>query len=336
MVYIIGMARQENISVYLEEITGEPPEVFPMPDRDGAPLPLFLRTLYELKRTVLFGKTFLLAFQKERLEHPTPSEYADHAGRISKIMDTQTILVLPKLPSYSRNRLVRQGVPFIVPGRQLFLPMLLIDLRERFPRTSRKDSAALSAPSQVLLLFYLLGNAVDGVSLRELAAKLGYSSMTLSNVRDELESTNLCTVAEKGRSRHLRFESNRLQLWETVRPRLRTPVKATHWVNWSGPCTGALASGLSALTEFSLIAEDSLPTFAMLDRTYRRHLERGELHGCPGLDEADAQLEAWKYDPAILAPGRTIDRLSLYLSLQHSGDERIQIALDDMLKEMPW
>jgi len=330
------MSIHRSLATYIEQITGEPPEISPLTPGEDAPLPLFLRTLYEIKRAELFGRSLLLAIQKDGIEQPTPSEYAKHAGTISQIMGTETILVLPKLASYSRNRLVRQGVPFAVPGRQMFLPMLLIDFRERFPRASRKNSPTLLTPSQVVVIYYLSGNSVDGIPLRELAARLGYSAMTLSNVRDELESAKLCQVVMDGRSRQLRFGSSRSKLWELAKPRLRSPVKASHWVNWSRPSTLALASGLNALAEYSSISEDRVPTFAMRDRDYRRQLETGELHGCPGSGEADARLEAWRYDPAILTAGATVDRLSLYLSLRDSRDERVQIALEGMLKEMPW
>jgi DNA-binding MarR family transcriptional regulator len=330
------MSSHNSFSAYVEEIAGAPPHILPLTHRENAPLPLFLRTLYELNRAELFGRRVLLAFQKEGIEQPTPSEYANHVRKISQIMSMETILVLPRLASYSRNRLVRQGVPFVVSGRQMFLPMLLIDLRERFPRESRKNPAALSAPSQVLVIFYLLGNSVDGISLRELAVRLRYSSMTLSNVRDELESENLSQVVKDGRSRYLRLGSNRMEVWEMTKSRLRSPVKARHWVNWSSRSPKALVSGLNALTEFSLISEDHLPVFAMRDRDYRKLLETGEMHGCPGPEEADARVEAWKYDPAVLASGATVDRLSLYLSLRDSADERVQIALEGMLQEMSW
>ena len=330
------METHASLFRYIEDVTGEAPELLPLAPGDAAPLPLFLRTLYELKRGVLFGRSLLLAFQEDRVEQPTPSEYAKHAEQISQIMNTDTILVLPSLASYSRNRLVRRGVPFIVPGRQMFLPMLLIDLRERFPRKSRRSAAALSAPSQVLVIHYLLGNTVDGVPLRDLARTLGYSAMTLSNVRDELESENLCQVIKHGRSRHIRFSGNRSEVWEIANPRLRSPVRARHWVNWSRPSKTALESGLTALAKLSLVSDDRLPTFAMRDRDYRKRLESGELHDRPESWEADAQVEAWKYDPVVLSDNATVDRLSLYLSLRDSKDERVQIALAATLAEMPW
>lgn len=50
------------------------------------------------------------------------------------------------------------------------------------------------------------------------------------------------------------------------------------------------------------------------------------------------RLQVWQYEPSILAePGRnTVDRLSLYQTLKDELDERIQDALQDMLKQISW
>ena len=76
MLYIPRMSIEATLSTYIEEITGQPPAFFPLANRQDAPLPLFIRTLYELRRADLFGRTFLLAFQKDRREQPAPSETA--------------------------------------------------------------------------------------------------------------------------------------------------------------------------------------------------------------------------------------------------------------------
>jgi hypothetical protein len=77
-----------------------------------------------------------------------------------------------------------------------------------------------------------------------------------------------------------------------------------------------------------MLSEDPLPVFAMRDRDYRKRLETGELHGCPGHDEADAQVEA-EVRSTILARGETVDQLSLYLSLRESQDPRVRSARRD-------
>jgi len=219
----------------------------------------------------------------------------------------------------------------------MFLPTLLVDLREWFPRSVRQDpSRKLSSAAQVVLLYHLLGNEAEGIPLRELAARVGYSAMTLTNVRDELEAGSLCEVVKRGRSLHLAFPGPRQGLWQQAEERLKSPVRATHWVRLKGPHFSALIAGISALARHSLLSDDEIPTFALRAAQYRAQLETGEIHGCAGPDDADAQIEAWTYDPGKLSTHSVVDRLSLYLSLRGSEDERVQIALGAMLDEIQW
>ena len=95
-------------------------------------------------------------------------------------------------------------------------------------------------------------------------------------------------------------------------------------------------SGISALSHLSSLADDRLPTFAMKEREIKACFEQGRIHGCVDSSEADAQLEAWSYAPALLSERGAVDPLSLYLSLRNSPDERVQSELADMMEELPW
>ena len=52
-------------------------------------------------------------------------------------------------------------------------------------------------------------------------------------------------------------------------------------------------------------------------------------------DEADIVLQLWRYRPDILGDG-AIDPLSLALSLRGESDERVQMALDEMMEDFQW
>lgn len=41
-------------------------------------------------------------------------------------------------------------------------------------------------------------------------------------------------------------------------------------------------------------------------------------------------MEAWSYDPFILARHDRVDDISLLLSLEHDPNERIQMSLDEI------
>lgn len=321
---------------YFTEATGHAPAVEAVPAQQVAKLPLFLRSYYDLYRATIFDRPMLLAVQKEKAAVATPAEYAAHHQKLRDVLGEEVALVLPVVASYTRQRLLRARVPFIVPDRQMFLPTLLVDLRERFPRTGRPVTEILSAPAQVVLLRHLLGKPVEGLALGELAAELGYSAMTLSNVRQELEAAKLCQTIRERRLVRLMFPMPRRELWTRAEPLLQDPVKDRHWVRFAEPGQNWFRAGLTALAKLTLVTDDALPTFAIDTGEFRRQKMNEQFHTCPGPESAQARLEVWRYTPTILADGNVVDRLSLVLSLRDADDERVAKAVGELLKEMPW
>jgi hypothetical protein len=98
---------------------------------------------------------------------------------------------------------------------------------------------------------------------------------------------------------------------------------------------GPLA-GLSALAQCSLLAEPDLITIA-LDRKGWKALHHGDRFVEAMPDDPDGRMvEIWNYDPNLFAGDGRVDPLSLYLSLRDNPDERVQAALDQMMRKVPW
>ena len=53
-------------------------------------------------------------------------------------------------------------------------------------------------------------------------------------------------------------------------------------------------------------------------------------------DTETITVEVWSYDPLILAEDDFVDRLSLFLSLRETPDERIEAALAEMMETLAW
>jgi hypothetical protein len=321
---------------YFAEATGHDPAVEPVTTPQAAKLPLYLRSYYDLYRATIFDRPMLLAVQKERAAVATPAEYAAHHNKLRAVLGGDVALVLPVIASYTRQQLVRQRVPFVVPDRQMFLPTLLVDLRERFPRHGQPVPEVLSAPAQVVLLRHLLGQPVEGLALGELAAKLGYTAMTLSNVRQELEAAKFCQTIREQRRVRLTFPMPRKELWTRAEPLLQDPVKDRYWVQFTQPRQDWLRAGLTALADLTMVADDTVPTYAVKDSEFQTQRVRGQIIVGHGPEGAQARMEAWRYDPRVLADGKAVDRLSLVLSLRHADDERVTKALRQIVEEMPW
>jgi hypothetical protein len=47
-------------------------------------------------------------------------------------------------------------------------------------------------------------------------------------------------------------------------------------------------------------------------------------------------MELWNYSPALVPDTSLVDPLSLMLSLQSDGDDRVQQALAELEEHLPW
>jgi hypothetical protein len=246
------------------------------------------------------------------------------------------VQVLDELPSYVRRRLVAAGVPFVVPGRQLFLPMMLIDLRERQPSQAPGETEHLGWASQLVLLRHLLHGDVEDQNLAGVASTCGYSPMAISNVQRQLVNVGLAGQRKAGRSKHLVFELPGPTLWERALPLLRRPWKKRHPVALTGGRPQAWIAGIDVLARETTLAADRVPTIAMAAGEVATRIKDGTFTTSPLADEADLFVEAWKYDPGRLARNDAVDPLSLYLGLRDDPDERVQIALEHHMEAFPW
>ncbi len=309
----------------------------PFVSRTVSSLPLFLRERFSVFSAKLFGRNWLLAVEAEGWDSGTPTEYKQHWHQLKQATGEEHVaMVLPFVSATVRNRMVRMGIPFIIPDTQIFLPDCMTLLTESFATSLPETGKPLPPASQVLLLIQLQKGGLEELSAKELSAQLGYSRASMSNATSELEQNLLCETYRKGKEQQITFKEAGKALWEACLPLLRTPVAKTQFVTWADPLSGAKRAGISALAQRSQLAEDPVPVFALPEKRIRQGLEQGHFNGCADRYGADAQLEAWRYDPSILSDEPSVDVLSLFLSLRKNPDERVQAALAAMMEEFPW
>ncbi len=245
------------------------------------------------------------------------------------------IYVRAQVTAYNRKRLIEQKVPFIVPGNQMYLPMLAIDLREHFRRI-REKAPTFSPSTQVVVLHALLRDAGQVLIPAELAPQLGYSAMTMTRAFDELETANLAEVTVRGRERCLRLIGGRKEIWEKALPFLRSPVSKRLFIRRTREAEGAIRAGLTALAHFSMLAPPEYTIYALSREDWKALRQRHKTIEVPAQDPDASEIEVWWYPPALLAEDGIVDPLSLYLSLKEDRDERTETALEEMMEKFKW
>ncbi len=302
---------------------------------DGGKLPFYLRDRYAFYQARINELScILMADRRPREEQP--STIRKHLRLVGERSGKTVVYVRSQLTSYHRKRLIEQKVPFVVPGNQLYLPMLGIDLREHY-RQLTTETKTFSPATQALVIHILHNSLKQLSSVAQLASRLGYSKMTMSRAFDELEAAESGACRVIGRERVLLIKDSPKEFWEKARPRLRTPVKKTiHRRDAKREIVGYRA-GLTALAEYTNLAAPPDPVVA-LSREDGTPPKEGtpETARIPLGEDRDYQVQIWRYPPEFFVHQAVVDRFSLYLSLRDTEDERVLTALDEMMEQVEW
>lgn len=258
----------------------------------------------------------------------TPASAKKHVRLIQDRFYKTCIFVQDTMTSHNRKRLIQHHIPFMVPGNQMFLPDLGIDLREVFYQ-KKGEKEELSPAAQATLIYILLNVQERQFAPSNLALSLGYSLMTMSRVFNELEALNIGRMERKGKNRFLTLDREKKELWENVKAHVKTPVKKRFWVKGKKP---RLAGGISALAKCTMVTPPSIPVYAMSEKEWKA----SKLTPLPDEDEATFQVEVWAYDPMLFHHKGIVDPFSLYLSLRESEDERVEGALEELMEQIQW
>lgn len=315
---------------YLTEILGVVVHTRSIPATEQSALPLFLRHIYAFNKGKLLGREIVL-LEKKSADHFTVDQLRKHGEMVEKAFNRPVVFVLPFLESYNRKRLIQKQIAFVIPGKQLFIPQLLVDLRE-FRQSVRKHGEKLLPAAQCLLLFHLIKENVEPINLKTLAKKLGYTQTTITRAVRVLVGNNIANVEGK-KEKWLIWGQNKKSLWRKALPLLQSPVKKLYYLDNLPKYDSIYKASYSALSFYTNMAEDDKKHLAVAQSDFNILKEKVQT-GFVNSTEGVVHLEIWKYAPGVLTDNQVVDPLSLYLSFQDVSDERIQKELSRLLERV--
>lgn len=240
------------------------------------------------------------------------------------------ILYLDALNSEQRRQLIKHGVCFIVPDRQIYLPSLGTYFTERRLNTY-KEVDTLTPSAQFLVLYHLQKDNLANIEFKDVAQKLGYPAKTISMVARELYCAGLCDIVLLGgRGKGLAFRNQGRELWEMSLSMMNTPIDKVGYVNKhieQAPLS--YDDALSHYTEMGCMPGHS---YAVEKRSSvgRQMLEEVSETNLPD----SVRIEFWKYSPNKLAVNGYIDPLSMVLIYKDFEDERVQGQIKRLLDKI--
>ncbi|MCX8482301.1 MAG: MarR family transcriptional regulator [Crocinitomicaceae bacterium] len=330
---------------YIEETMGIQPTATPLAKSYLDRLPMYIHETFKLYSINLFNTGIILAELKNE-DKLSIQQTEKQVQQIKNLLNLKVVVVLENVQAYNRKRLIEKGINFIVPGKQLYMPDMLIDLRESFvhPKTKQKNDTLLPS-AQFILIYHIIHRnqqwKLEEHPFKEIAQKLAYTPMAITNAIDNLKYHELIEV-EGEKEKFIRFRYDRHELWNIAHQQnlLVNPVIKTVYVDEKPESLFLLQSNTSALPEYTDLNPSRQEYFA-IEKTVFYDLQKSNALVNMNEYEGRYALEVWKYNPLTLVDElpndrAVVDPLSLYLSVKESRDERIEMALEQILEKFIW
>lgn len=272
--------------------------------------------------TVFNGQRLCVMRSKKSDDAITPSKYRKITEQVEVVVGMPVAISLDSLTYYERERLIQQGVYFIISDKYAFLPSLIVNVQARKVTKSNK----LLPASQYILLHYLLSDEKE-FTIKELEEKMPYNYVALARAVTNLEDSKLCYIeTDNTRTKHVRFKDSKHELWIKAQRYLSSPVKKVIYCDVM-PEGNFSISGVNALSHYSHLNPEQYETMAIWDKQFNP--TDSQYNGIEGL----FKVEVWKYPVTIpyQPNGGTVDKLSLYLSMKGDADSRIEKELEIMI-----
>jgi hypothetical protein len=329
----------KNLLKYLNEVLGIQVTANPIGKSHQGQLPIYVIETFKLYNINLFSKDVVFA-ELKNAEGLSVLQIEKQLKQINKQLNKIVVVVLENIQAYNRKRLIEKHINFIVPGKQMYLPDLLIDLRESYHRNDT-NKETLMPSAQLLLIYHILSSdlnwKIEEYPFKDIAQKFGYTPMTITKAIENLKSHELIEVFGQ-KEKLIQFRYNKKALWEKVKKDnlFVNPVLKTIFVDEKPKGLLLLKSNSSALPTFTNLNPSNQLYYAIEKDEFYALQKSNELANANPI-EGKYALEIWKYKPlSIVAELTVVDPLSLYLSLLSNCDERIEMALEQILEKYVW
>ena len=312
--------------LFIENTLHEKIDFMPYKETENFPLILLARYDYFLAKIQERPCLFIMPKEKVNL-----SQLRKDQQRIQILSNFYCILYLTYLNTYAREKMILENIPFILEGKQIYLPSLGLSLKPNETR-SLNSYTQISFLTQKFLLSAIY-ESWNELGVSESAMKMNVSKMSMSRVFDEIEALEIPVLDTTKKARKFVQAESKQETWKKIKAFMRSPLLKEYRVE-TDSFSFLLKSGLSALAALSLLQDDEIPTYAIGKYEIKekgiqqqKQVPKDEKPGC--IIQELGYCIPWKLK-------QSIDPLTIYLLLKENEDPRVQLSIEEMLENYVW
>lgn len=316
-----------DIIAYIKEQLDETVEIVPF--KGLKKLPLFLTNEYKFSECQIHDLDCVL-MEKVDIKFSI-DKITKHLKKVKEFGVERPVLVFNALESGKRRKLVINRVPFIVPGKQLYLPFIYISFTENVAREPAKIDK-FTAATQMIFIKILLMHQKEIVA-REFSDELGLTVMTINRGIRQLVSLGIIEEVGLGTKKRY-YRMNKKFCWEAGKKYMITPVSKVKYLKFLNDVNLQISSSDSALSALTMMNGGKVISYALDKYSFDQIEPTLIIKESDAEDDLEAiRVERWKYNPNLFSQNGIIDVFSLYAIYQEDNDPRVEIELEQLIEE---
>lgn len=291
-------------------------------------LPIYLKNTYDFSIFRLEKIKMLAAIPKEPV---TLTALRKQRCQLIKTTGLECVFCFKNIRSYTKKKMIEEGISFIIKDKDVYLPFLGIALNSEAERRV-KIAKTISFSTQKLLLTALY-KRWNRINLSDTANLLNVSKMTVTRSFDELETLGLPFVCKTKKERSFIQNQSQKAYWNLIYPYLRYPVFKEYRLDTNSNYNLPLG-GISALSQYSMLSDNAYPTYA-IDRRDASDLFLNKELQLPEDEQPAVLIQIMYYMIFFGKDKAAIDPITAYLTLKEEErqDPRIELAWEEIMEE---
>lgn len=210
----------------------------------------------------------------------------------------------------------------------VYLPFIATYLTNTYHEETTVEKLALA--SQLLFTWILYQNT-NKYYISDAVESLDFSNMTLTRAYRQLCATQLFEEHKDGRKIFLTTSLSKVELFNKMKTYLQSTFYTYGYILRKEITKDMIPAGEFAFSQYTYINPPNLKTYAI----EKKHIKNIKLQREYYSYDEQVELQIWKYNPLIFSQNKkTIDTISLIISLSGNIDERLEKEIEKLLAQI--
>lgn len=287
-------------------------------------LPLFLKNGYETKLFSIGDIEVLFIRPKEQ---GTITALKKHWKQFEVLTGLPCVVYGNEYTRYGRERMIELEIPFYFGKDNLYLPFWGIAFGKK-RMVHLPEIKKFSPVTQKMLLTALYENW-KMISTRKISEEMRISRATAARCLNELQALDLPLVKTDGKTKYYQYTGNAEDLYKMCQEYFDSPI-AKSYAMAEIPQGLSCYGGLTAIAQYSMLADNDYPTFAVTREAYRE-LKASECKLQPITERPVCLVQVLRYK---IEKEGFIDPISATLCVpnEEKDDPRMMTAIKEILE----